>query len=171
MYRQFLLDLLEAQRYPTKTGYEQLKKYADDPDVFISYRNINKLGINPTNKYNTPYGIYCYNLSRVFDSMRGDSKKVPFAGEHPYIHVFRIKNQFKYKFIDDIYNYSSSDYDHDIEQLWKFIRKTIDSDHEKKILSNIKIPFNIIALYSQGSNHVAWINPSQKLIKKLMKGK
>jgi hypothetical protein len=44
-------------------------------------------------------------------------------------------------------------------------------DELKLILSQIKVPFTIIAIYSQSGNHVAWINPSQKLIKKTKKGK
>jgi hypothetical protein len=131
MYRQFLLDLLEAQRYPTKTGYERLKKYADEPDVFVSYRSINKLGINPNNAFNTPYGIFCYNLKTVFNNMKGDSSNVPFAGGHPYIYVFRIKNQFKYKFINNIYEYSSADYDHDIEKLKEYFVKNHDAESRR----------------------------------------
>lgn len=35
-------------------------------------------------------------------------------------------------------------------------------------LTQIKLPFKVVAMYSQGSNHVAWIVPTQP-IKKIMK--
>lgn len=39
----------------------------------------------------------------------------------------------------------------------------------KAQLGSIKLPFKLIAVYAQGSNHVAWIVPTQP-IKKITKG-
>jgi hypothetical protein len=119
IYKNYLLDLLEAQRYFTQSGLDRLKKYAGDPDVFISYRSINKLGINPNNEYNTPHAIYAYPLNEFLDKMRS-SMDVPFAGNEPYIYVFRIKPEYRSRFIADAYKYSSADFDRDYAKLKRF---------------------------------------------------
>lgn len=41
-----------------------------------------------------------------------------------------------------------------------------DPEQLRVAIASIKLPFKIIAIYSQGSKHVAWIVPSRKLIKK-----
>jgi hypothetical protein len=37
----------------------------------------------------------------------------------------------------------------------------------RSILAAIKLPYSIVAMYSQGSKHFAWIVPSRKVIKKI----
>ena len=39
----------------------------------------------------------------------------------------------------------------------------------KAQLTSIKLPYKLVAIYAQGSNHVAWIIPTQP-IKKITKG-
>lgn len=62
------LVILEARRNPETnikvSAYDQLKKYKDDHNVYISFRNIDKLGVNPSykSKDSTPNGIYFYPL-------------------------------------------------------------------------------------------------------------
>ena len=41
-----------------------VREYHDDL-YFVSMTKVDKLGINPTSKYNTPLGIYAYPLSYV----------------------------------------------------------------------------------------------------------
>lgn len=121
IYKNYIIGLLEAQRYFTQTGLERLKKYAGDPEIYISYRNINKIGINPNNEYNTPYAIYAYPLNSFLGAMK-HSGDVPFAGDHPYIYVFRVKPEYRSRFIDDVYQYSSADFDRDFEKLKRFAK-------------------------------------------------
>lgn len=39
----------------------------------------------------------------------------------------------------------------------------------QRMLRELRIPFEIIAVYAQGNKHVAWINPIREVIKKLRK--
>lgn len=67
--------LYEARNIPSVDSLRD--KYEGDPDVYFSYRSINKLGINPNNTYDTPTGIYAYNV----EDMGGE--RIPFKGENP----------------------------------------------------------------------------------------
>ena len=58
----FLKYLQEARRNPELNpkipSVVNLEKYENRKNVFVSFTQINKLGINPTSNYNTPIGIY-----------------------------------------------------------------------------------------------------------------
>jgi len=122
---------LEARRNPELnpkiSAYEALLPYKDDPDVYISFTDIDKIGINPRSKYNTPLGIYTYPLREVWDTYKFDQTKspgqsVPFAGEAPFIWILRKKKGIG--FIEDLYTtYTSKDYDMDIKKLQSFVLK------------------------------------------------
>ena len=61
--------------------------------LFISFTALQKLGINPRTKYNTPNGIYNYQLNeRNYKDLVNNS--LPFAATSPYIQFFKIKPQF-----------------------------------------------------------------------------
>jgi len=63
--------------------------YANHPNpdnLVVSYTSINKIGINPKSKFDTPFGIYFYPLKYVIDW----ELNVPFAGDQPYINVCEI---------------------------------------------------------------------------------
>lgn len=66
---------------------------ADTKNAFVSFTSIDKLGINPSSKYNTPIGVYAYPLQYVKDEI-GDSSttKLPFAGGMPYANFFSLKS-------------------------------------------------------------------------------
>jgi hypothetical protein len=98
-----------------------LSKYKDDDDVFISFRSIPKLGINPSSHYDTPIGIYAYPLKRMWTSFERDA--MPFAGDMPYIVVFRATG-----FIPDVSptarnGYTDAMLERDLSQLKKFYLK------------------------------------------------
>jgi len=85
--------------------FEQLKKYKDMDDVFISFTAIDKLGINPKTTYDTPVGIYCYPLKQAWHFYgldRGSIHNLPFASSEQFIWVFKspIKNLSKAKLAD-----------------------------------------------------------------------
>ena len=52
-----------------KSTSEDLKMNldADINDLFISFTNIEKLGINPLYGYNTPMGIYFFPLAEIWE--------------------------------------------------------------------------------------------------------
>jgi hypothetical protein len=114
---QFKDFINEARRNPDQNPkipvVDQLKKifkdnyeYDDPRDVvkeghddlyFVSMTKVDKLGINPSSKYNTPLGIYAYPLSYVLHKVelenesegRQTLKSLPFAGASPFANVFK----------------------------------------------------------------------------------
>ena len=132
-FKQFLF--WEARRNPEEnpkiSSMSILEQYKDDPDVYISYRSIEKIGINPQSKYNTPNGIYTYPLKEIFPSIqkKGLRKGVPYAGNQPYIYVIKLKPEYKNSFIEDLYQYDSKNYDDDLKKLKSyFVDKTKEYD-------------------------------------------
>lgn len=78
-----------------------LKYYEQDPkNTFISFTQLDKLGANPKTGYQTPVGIYSYPVSEYATEMKKHPKKkagdfVPYAGNSPYVNVFRARNPEK----------------------------------------------------------------------------
>lgn len=125
------IQLIEARSHtdmnPKISAYDALKPYSNNPDYFISFTKLDKLGINPKSKYDTPLGIYTYPLKDIWKEYRVDQKKsvgqaVPFAGTSPYIWLVKV-DQSK-KFVNDMYSdYGSNDYDKDKQLLLDHIAK------------------------------------------------
>lgn len=129
--------LFEKRRNPDvnakQDSLEALKKYRGQKNVFVSYtadvgaashayksssttsttdkRKVGsgaKLGINPNLRYDTPLGIYAYPIDEVLE-LKGE---VPFAGEQPFIQVFRADGNLL-----DTNEYSSVDLRSDIKKI------------------------------------------------------
>ena len=73
---------------PRGTIYDVLRPLKDVPDIFISFRTMERIGINPKSEYDTPIGVYAYPLQKVWDEDTG-TVDVPFAGENPIVHILR----------------------------------------------------------------------------------
>ena len=119
-----ILPLLEARVNPKDnpklSAYEQLKQYKNNPNIFISFTEINKLGLNPLSEYDTPLGIYCYPLQVVWNTYNVDKnkslKELPFQSRTPYIQVFEWNG--KGTFLKDIYrDYNQSTLRNDIARI------------------------------------------------------
>ena len=84
----------EKEGVPLPSTSEALEKYvADDfkaPEYFMQFSDINKLGINPSSKYNTPLGIYSYPITKQIFRLFTKGK-LPFAQDRKYIIVFKPK--------------------------------------------------------------------------------
>ena len=123
-----VLPLLESRKNPEQnpklSAYEQLLKYKDNPNVYISMTGLPKLGINPLSKYNTPLGIYCYPLQYVWDIYDIDKNKslikLPFVSKAKYIQVFEWNG--KGKFID-VHDYTEQDLSNDMKIIFKDISR------------------------------------------------
>jgi hypothetical protein len=63
----------------------------DITNLFISFTQLPKLGINPRSHYNTPLGIYSYPADYVVASTHGrySMATLPFAGKQPYANIFQ----------------------------------------------------------------------------------
>jgi hypothetical protein len=124
-------EIHEARRNPEQnrkiSAYEAISKYKDDDDVYISFvADVGtmsksaegfKIGINPKSNFNTPNGIYSYPVRaawRSYADHRERTLDVPFAGEQPFIQIFRPKNPSR---VMELKQYSSLHYDKDYDIL------------------------------------------------------
>jgi ankyrin repeat protein len=157
-FKQFLI---EARRNPELNPkinlLDIIKKYKDDPDVYISYRSIDKIGINPMSKFNTPNGIYTYPLKEIYDKIYNNIEDVPFAGKEPYIYVIKLKSQYKKSFINDLYTeYDSKMFDNDMIKLRKTFINNVNQNRGDWTYTEEK--FNDII--ENASRHATIKNPS-----------
>lgn len=63
-------------------------------NLFVSFTQIEKLGINPQSVYNTPMGIYAYPAEYVISKAQTTKKmssSVPFAGDSPWVNIFSTR--------------------------------------------------------------------------------
>lgn len=115
----------EPEMNPKISAYDALLPYRHEDDIYISFTEIDKIGINPRSGYQTPLGIYTYPLKEVwieykFDSTKNPGMSVPFLGEMPYIWILRKKKNVD--FIEDLSTeYSIRDYNKDIDKLREHI--------------------------------------------------
>lgn len=110
---------------PKYSAYEELEKYKDNPNIFISFRSIDRVGINPKSSFDTPNGVYAYPLREMWDQFDHTKKKiiVPFAGHNPYIYVLETKGNG----IDNINDYTREELINDAKKLAKvYGTKTIN---------------------------------------------
>jgi len=99
-----LIDIFEARKNPELNPKVSVNQYIDQAmasagklpgsditNLFISFTQLPKLGINPRSKYNTPLGIYSYPADYVVESTRGrySMANLPFAGKQPYANIFQ----------------------------------------------------------------------------------
>lgn len=69
-------------------------------NCFVSFTALDKLGVNPTSRYDTPIGCYSYPADLFVDKY--ESKDVPFAGNSKYINVFKAKNPKKVVILNEM---------------------------------------------------------------------
>lgn len=81
---------------------DQLSPYKDDPSYFISFTDINKIGLNPSTTYDTPLGIYTYPLKEIWNDFVNN--EIPFAGDRTYVQLLCISTS---KILDETYSESS----------------------------------------------------------------
>jgi len=89
------------ERNPKLTANTELIRAVSDvsknsenvANLFISFTEIDKLGINPRSKYKTPIGIYAYPAAYVVDKVANSLSMgvLPFAGESEYANIFKCK--------------------------------------------------------------------------------
>ena len=100
---------IEARKNPEKNPkafvndeiYRELDKVIKSNDkiagsndnLFVSFTGVDKLGINPTSKYNTPLGIYSYPAGYVKSKVgtTNSMNHLPFAGDSPYATIFKAR--------------------------------------------------------------------------------
>jgi hypothetical protein len=94
------------ERFPDRLM--ALQRWQHDPDVYVSFTNLMKIGINPRSRWDTPIGIYAYPLREMFAEIAAD--RIPY-GEAPYIQVLRSDQ------VIELSSYSENDLTRDIARL------------------------------------------------------
>ena len=63
-----------------------------NPEFFIHFGTVDRVGINPKSTYSTPNGFYCYPFTKAMfnDFVRN---MLPFAADQPYIHIVSCKSK------------------------------------------------------------------------------
>lgn len=102
-----------------------LSKYKNDPNIYITFTDIEKVGVNPQSIYNTPLGVYAYPVKQIWDYIERDT--IPFAGEKPWIQVLRGKN------VVELSDYTQNQLNTDIDKLYQlYSDDVVYSDEEYK---------------------------------------
>jgi len=129
-----VLPLLEARKNPEQNvklpAYKQILNYvqnldADINDLFISFTNIEKLGINPLYGYTTPMGIYFFPLAEIWENYNISKEKSfnktlpPIVRGRPYIQL--VEYNGKGNFIRKLSEYTDSDLKNDIQKIKQMI--------------------------------------------------
>jgi hypothetical protein len=117
---------------------------ADKYELFVSYRSIPKLGINPKNNHDTPGGIYFYPLSHVATKISG-GPGANFAMENPYIYVVKFKDNANIVTVDpNISNQKGLD-------CLNIFPADIVADAKKIVIEKLKSPRKRLKLLSDYS--------------------
>jgi len=124
--------LLEARRNPEKNPKisikEFLSKYENEKDVYVTFKSLEKIGVNPTAKWGhmSPVGVYAYPLSfvkRVLEWLQDDPSYImPFAFNKKYVYVIKQVDVPGLKFIEDGSMYDDADLERDVKN-WVSISK------------------------------------------------
>lgn len=117
----------EGVNWPDTIG--RIAPYVGQPGVFFSMTAIEKLGINPQSRYNTPLGIYAYPLDGDhFAALRDGT--LPFAGDQPFIQVFR---QPENGVVDVSGPYSQGDLERDLAKIREWYKSDDDLKRQKEM--------------------------------------
>ncbi len=106
-FKLFLEKRSHADQNPKISVVEALEPFKNNPDIYIHYSKIPKIGINPKapSSNDTPNGIYCYPVRECWDMI--ENNKLEYAGDFPYVWVLKSKNR---NFIKDLHkDYKESD--------------------------------------------------------------
>lgn len=80
--------ILEKTKWNSQPILSRLKPYSSDASYFVTFTNIEKVGINPKNAFSTPIGVYAYSLKDLWnDWMHGDDF---FGKDRPYINLLKL---------------------------------------------------------------------------------
>ena len=97
------------------------KNTGKNSNLFISFTSVDKLGINPTSKYNTPLGIYSYPALYVIQELGNTypMTDLPFAGDSEYATIFKSKGNIID--LNKITDTEANEYYEKIKQYWNTI--------------------------------------------------
>jgi hypothetical protein len=122
-------DLLEARRNPHLNPrvdpIDTFSMYANKPNMFVTFTQLPKVGINPQSNYNTPIGVYSYPLKYVLERAYQKGTlfgAAPFASDAKYVHLFQQTSRN----IFDVSTYGKSQYETDVRKLYNYFNHDMD---------------------------------------------
>ena len=111
--------------------YEQLEKYKDNKNIYISFRSVDKIGINPKSIYKNPIGIYAFPLKSIWENFDHINKqiKIPNFGNNPFLYVIESVGNG----IEDISVYTEEQLKNDFNKLKnsEFLNRFKSEDFDK----------------------------------------
>jgi 8-oxo-dGTP diphosphatase len=109
----FKIILKEERVTPKISVLKQLEPYSQDPSYYVTFTDLEKVGVNPNNRFATPIGVYAYSLKDLWnDWVSGDRF---FGDDRKYVNVLRLNTnklfdfqnytnyQKDFQFLKDIY--------------------------------------------------------------------
>lgn len=122
-----------------KSVEEELFELAHRDDIYITFSDVLKVGLNPKTSFGTPAGIYTYPLKEILGDLKYWESGVEtwerflmrrdiFGSERKYVHVLQANVP-----VFDVSKYTVSMLNKDIKQLWKMVwgviptQKSIDA--------------------------------------------
>lgn len=145
---------------------DELMKLADREDIFITFSDIQKVGLNPQTKH-VPAGIYTYPLKEIMQKFQEKRREdpyhwtwnwfmrsgdVPFASDRPYIHVLQSVVP-----VIDVMEY-------DIKNLHDEVVRLIDKANLMEKFSGVfRNKEDLVSMMSYTTNYVR-LSPMQVLI-------
>jgi len=136
-------DLLEARRNPHLNprvdALDTFSMYANRPNMFVTFTNEFKVGINPNTIFDTPVGVYSYPLDYLLKKAYSKGSvfgAAPFASTSKYVHLFQQTSRN----IFDLTHYGRSQYELDKKKLLNYFSQK-GMDAEQKI-HNIEVRHN-----------------------------
>lgn len=131
-----LKDLFESRRNPHLNprigAINRLSMFANRSDIYISFTQMDKLGINPNSIYSTPIGIYTYPLRAVWEHINKAGQvrgSLPFASDSPFINIVQASNAKAFV----VQRYSKSDFDRDYDKLVRLYSKELSLEFMEEI--------------------------------------
>jgi hypothetical protein len=93
---QLIDEELAISNHPRK---DMISSAIGDPEFLITFSDVNKVGINPGTKFNTPAGIYGWHFTQ--NTIDGAKKNKLFASGRDYGHLMKIKDGAKVLWLGD----------------------------------------------------------------------
>ena len=122
----------------------------NNPEFFIHFGSVDRVGINPRSSYQTPNGVYCYPLTKqIFRDFVNEN--LPFAQDQPYIHIISCASKLL-----NMKNYDQNNLDKDLLKINKMFN-TDPSIIEKafsstKLFTPIGKLWNLTRIISSNAN-------------------
>ena len=170
-------DLFEARKnfdhpnQPSRDLYQHLSKYFDKDNIFLSFQDVNKIGINPRPSHGTPVGFYAYPLISFEQKLKQFKQKdqeinsvFPYGEYRQYIKVFTTTSEPL-----NIMDYNS--FEEDKQKLVSMFNEEIINNcirHDKakqgQFAQIYDLTYRLTLMYSGGKEmHFVW----NKLLRKV----